>query len=442
MIGPRECQKVAVVVLGLRLIEQCGIVVAQHGLVRAAKQAVVLGADARRLVFGRGLGGRRRRRCRRGPRSGLLDDLDFGRIGQAERGGKLRERQGDGVERRLVLVEMHGADIGNKGLLREMLEFGVLEQEGLELGGGVLDFGIACLDIGDGHVRVAEGREHALLFARQHEEQGFAVGMVSSRATDAVNVRVAALWRIDLDDPVDGGEVESAGGDVGREQRCMLTPPEVVKDLEAPNLLLLAVQGHERQAGAQLAEHLVHELHLATRAHKHQDLALRVGAQERKEDVELARQLHDHVELLEVLRHEGVGLASDIRGIAQTQPRQVLDAPRLRRGEQERLPRRWQVLENGIERAREAHIEDAVGLVEHEHLQIRHVESHRLVEVLQKSAGCGDQNVHLAQAILLVLEVLAADDQAGREGVLSTDAAQHVKDLHRELARRRNHEGA
>ena len=102
-----------------------------------------------------------------------------------------------------------------------------------------------------------------------------------------------------------------------------------------PRLLLFPVQCHERNAGAQPAKHLVHELHLAARAKEDEHLVLCVRAQERKEHVELLRQRHDHVVLLKLHRRRLVRVAHrNVLGVLQTQARKVPDAPRLRRAEQ------------------------------------------------------------------------------------------------------------
>mgnify|MGYP001581226321 FL=1 len=58
-----------------------------------------------------------------------------------------------------------------------------------------------------------------------------------------------------------------------------------------------------------------------------------------------------------------------------------------------------------------------------------------LVHVLQQPSGCGDEDVHPRQALLLVLEVLAADDQSGRELVLVPYLAQDLEDLDRLMYR-------
>lgn len=57
------------------------------------------------------------------------------------------------------------------------------------------------------------------------------------------------------------------------------------------------------------------------------------------------------------------------------------------------------------------------------------LEAERLVHVLEEAARGRDEDVHAREAVLLVLEVLAADDEAGRELVLVADLAQDLEDL-------------
>ena len=126
---------------------------------------------------------------------------------------------------------------------------------------------------------------------------------------------------------------------------------------------------------------------------------------------------------------------SNVLGVLETEPREVLDALRLRRGEQQRLAAARQVRDDGVERGGKAHVEDPVRLVEYEQLEVVALKSERLVHVLQQPSGCGDEDVHPRQALLLVLEVLAADDQSGRELVLVPYLAQDLEDLDRLMYR-------
>lgn len=64
-----------------------------------------------------------------------------------------------------------------------------------------------------------------------------------------------------------------------------------------------------------------------------------------------------------------------------------------------------------------------------EHLQPIALKSNRLVHVLQQSSRRRNEDVHLRQPIHLVLDVLAPDDETGREGVVGADLAKDFEDL-------------
>ncbi len=90
----------------------------------------------------------------------------------------------------------------------------------------------------------------------------------------------------------------------------------------------------------------------------------------------------------------------------------------------------------------EAHVEHAVGLVEDEDLDVREVER-ALAVVVEQAPGRGDEDVDAAaQLVDLRLHADAAEhDHAGQLGVLAV-GANALLDLRRQLARRRQDEGA
>ncbi len=111
-------------------------------------------------------------------------------------------------------------------------------------------------------------------------------------------------------------------------------------------------------------------------------------------------------------------------------------------GEQERLPLLGQVLQDGVHVGGEAHVEDAIGLVQHEQLHRGRVEVRVLVQVLLDPPGSTDDDVASLEAARLELEVLAADDQAGREVVILANLTERLENLVGQLSRRRDHQRA
>lgn len=53
--------------------------------------------------------------------------------------------------------------------------------------------------------------------------------------------------------------------------------------------------------------------------------------------------------------------------------------------------------------------------------------------MLQKTSGSGDKDVHAREALLLVLQALATDDQTSRELMLVANLAEDLEDLNRLL---------
>ncbi len=116
-------------------------------------------------------------------------------------------------------------------------------------------------------------------------------------------------------------------------------------------------------------------------------------ADEGEEQIELLFELDEHVVLFEALGRGSLvfGLADgDVLGILEREARQILDALGLGGREEHGLAVARQVLDDGVQGAREAHVEDAIGLVEDEDLEVGGVESKGLIHVLQQTTGSGD----------------------------------------------------
>ena len=132
----------------------------------------------------------------------------------------------------------------------------------------------------------------------------------------------------------------------------------------------------------------------------------------------------------------------DQRRLVQQAVGQGLDLVAEGRREQQALLLLRQHREHLLDVVDEAHVEHAVGLVEHEDLDVRQVER-ALAVVVEQAARRGDQDVDAAaQLVDLRLHADAAEHHhAGQLGVLAVGAHAFL-DLRRELARRRQDEGA
>ena len=78
-------------------------------------------------------------------------------------------------------------------------------------------------------------------FGRQQEEQTLADFARSSGSTDAMDVVPWVIRGIELDDPIDFGDVESSGGDVRAEQRARWSIAELKEGRGSFLLFLFAL---------------------------------------------------------------------------------------------------------------------------------------------------------------------------------------------------------
>ena len=143
-----------------------------------------------------------------------------------------------------------------------------------------------------------------------------------------MDVRLRVLGRVELEDPVDGREVEAARGDVRGEEHGVLHRREALERREARHLLLLAVEVQERHAGVHLAERLEREADLLAARHEHERLRLQVALDEAPEHVQLFVELAENVVLLEGLggrtfRQSFLDAHSD--WVFETEAREVCD---------------------------------------------------------------------------------------------------------------------
>ena len=88
----------------------------------------------------------------------------------------------------------------------------------------------------------------------------------------------------------------------------------------------------------------------------------------------------------------------------------------------------------------EAHVEHAIGLVEHEDLELVQVH-HALLAEVEQAAGRGDEDVdaRAQDALLLALSDAAEDDGVTVTEVLAV-RGEALADLRGQLTRRRQHE--
>ena len=132
----------------------------------------------------------------------------------------------------------------------------------------------------------------------------------------------------------------------------------------------------------------------------------------------------------------------DLARVAQELRGELLDVVRERGREHQRLALFRQVVQHPLQRRQEAHVEHAVGFVQHQGVDRRQVRG-ALAEVVEQAARRRDQHVEAAaQRIDLRLHADAAEDGGRAQGRVRAVVLEAVEDLRREFARRRQHQHA
>ena len=278
------------------------------------------------------------------------------------------------------------------------------------------------------------------LVVRAHEGDRLAGGARPARAADPVDVVFRHVGQVEVDDVRQLLDVEAARGDVGGDERLQLAGLELRQRVGPRVLALVAV---DRQRGhAVLAQVLGEPVRAMLGAREHQHLVPLLFADELGEQFRLAAAV-DEDHLLAHRFHGGVARRRlDGRRVLQQGVRERADLVGERRREQQRLPLLRQQREHALHVGQEAHVQHAVGLVEHEHLDLRQVD--RLLSgVVEQAARRGDDDVDSAlERRDLVVDRHAAEDD-GDGGLLVLAVVAHaLLDLRREFARRREDQRA
>jgi hypothetical protein len=287
--------------------------------------------------------------------------------------------------------------------------------------------------------RRPEVLEEAELLGEEEEERLAAPSRAARRAAHAVDVLLRVIGRVVLDDPVDVGDVEAAGRDVGAEEDAALGLAEVEKGHGALRLLLLAVD--VRDGDVDVVEELAVVLDaVAAGEEDHDLLVLEVLLEEGVEQQEaLLGRAHD-VPLLEGLhrRADVVVADADVLGRAgDGELGEVLDLLGLRRGEEGRLALLGQVADDCVHLLLEALLEEAVRLVDDERRKVGDDEALGVLEVVEEAPRGRDEDVDaLLELLGLGAAVGAAHDEAKGLAVVRHQVRELPVDLQGELAGR------
>src|SRR6476661_10509632 len=267
----------------------------------------------------------------------------------------------------------------------------------------------------------------------EDERDADAGGAGAGGAPDAVDVVLTRARGVVVDDVRDVLHVDAAGGDVGGHEGPDLARLEARQRLLALVLALVAVH---RDGG-----------HVVAAQALDQAVGAALGAHEDERPATLGRAqlLHEPVHLGlvgdadEAVLHLALGLLGVQRlvreravGVAIGQP---ADLPVERGREQQRLALAVAELHDAVDGRAEAHVEHAIGLVEHEQLDVVELDVATVDEVLEATGG-RDDDVRVLRALGLGVDAHAAVDGGDPERPGVGQREHLVDDLRGELARR------
>ncbi len=235
-------------------------------------------------------------------------------------------------------------------------------------------------------------------------------------------------------------DVDAACGDVGGAQYLQIPGLELGERARACALALVAV---DRERGdAVLVKLLGQAVGAVLGAREHQHLVPVVRLDQVGEQLALAVAI-DRVDFLADDLHRRIAARDfDHRRRIQEAVGERLDLRRKGRREQQVLPALGQEGEDALDVADEAHVQHAVGFVEHQYLDVREIDGALLLQI-EQAARCRDKDIDAAlQFDHLRVDADAAEHDCRRPLRIFTVDAHALFDLRGELARRRQDQHA
>ena len=233
------------------------------------------------------------------------------------------------------------------------------------------------------------------------------------------------------------GDVEAAGCDVGSYQQRNFALAELIQRSRARRLIHVAMQGAD--AEAVLLQRFVQHRHFALAVAEDDRVLQILGvAQQPAQHLALLMRLAADADL-ELRNADGRGRGPgnfDLLRVVQEGFGDAADFRRHRRGEEQRLPREGNELADALDVGNEAHVEHAIGFVDHKQFDAGQQKAATLGMVEQAAGGC-DQDVDAARQLgVLVAERDAADQERDVELLARAIAVEVFLHLGGEFARR------
>ena len=272
----------------------------------------------------------------------------------------------------------------------------------------------------------------------QREGQAAAAGAAGT--ADTVHVVFGLHRQVEVDGVADALHVDAAGSHVGGDQDAQLAALQLRQRAGALALVHVAVQGG---GGKALVGQAVGQIVGAALGRREDDGLVQRGVAQH-----VVQQLHlvaGVVRVQQALRDVGVLFlgAGDLDALrfAHHARGQLGDGAVQRGREQQRLAAFRQAADDGLDIFDEAHVQHAVGFVQHQRVHGVQLDAAR-VQVVDQAAGGGDQHVHAARQRLQLRAVRhAADDGGGAQvGQFAAVGGGGVGDLQGQFAGRGQHQ--
>ena len=269
---------------------------------------------------------------------------------------------------------------------------------------------------------------------------GQAVAAGAAGAADAVHVVLGLHRQVEVHGVADALHVDATGGHVGGHQDAQLAALQLRQGAGALALVHVAVQGG---GGKALVGQAVGQIVGAALGRREDDGLIQRGVAQH-----VVQQLHlvaGVVRVQQALRDVGVLFlgAGDLDALrfAHHAGGQLGHGAVQRGREQQRLAAFRQAADDGLDVLDEAHVQHAVGFVQHQRVHGVQFDAAG-VQVIDQAAGGGDQHVHAARQRLQLRAVRhAAHDRGGAQvGQLAAVGGGGVGDLQGQFAGRGQHQ--
>ncbi len=259
------------------------------------------------------------------------------------------------------------------------------------------------------------------------------------RPTDPVHVALGLVRQVGVEDVADALAVQTPGRDVRRDQDREVAGPERLERPGPGGLALVAVDRGGRDA---IAQQLLHQPVRPVLRPREDDGALHIVLlDEPREQRLLVGAVAEHDALLDLLHRRRLRRDLDPHGVGEEAPGELHDALGHRGREQQVLALARQEPKHPSHVVDEAHVEHAVGLVEHEELDVAEVDV-ALPDQVQQPPGGGDQHVHPALQHPHLRPLLhPAEDHGVVDLEVAAVGVHALTDLGRQLPGGREHEG-